>query len=84
MDMNHIRPRTDDFTNQHVLNIESVKERKNKALRDKHIVDSYWITLHLIFYKDSNEGTNKVCKVERIFGEYAWRFYRRQKKQSFF
>ena len=40
VDMNHVKPPTDGFTNQHVLNIENAI-KIYKALRYKHIVDSY-------------------------------------------
>ena len=59
VDMNHVRPPTDGFTNQHVLNIENAK-KVYKALRDKHIVDSSWIILRSMFYKDPNGGTSEA------------------------
>ena len=43
IDMNSIRPPTNGFTNQRVLNIRNAK-KIYKALRKKHIVDSSWIT----------------------------------------
>ena len=59
VDMNHVRPPTDGFTNQRVLNIENAK-KVYEALRDKHIVDSSWITLRPMFYKDPNGGTSEA------------------------
>ena len=57
--MNHVRPPTDSFINQRVLNIESAK-KIYKALRDKHIIDSSWITLRPMFYKDPNGGASEA------------------------
>ena len=57
--MNHVRPLFDGFTNQRNLNIKDV-EKIYKAWRDKHIVDSSWITLRPIFYKDSNGGIREA------------------------
>ena len=31
-----------------------------KALRYKHIIDSSWIELRIMFYKELNGGTSKV------------------------
>ena len=59
MDMSHVRPPTDGFTNQRVLNIENAK-KVYKTLRKKHIVVSSWITFHPMFYKDPNGGTREV------------------------
>ena len=59
VNMNRIRPPTDGFTNQRVLNIENAK-KVYKALRDKHIVDSSWITLRPMFYKDPNGGSSEA------------------------
>ena len=42
MDTNHVKPLTDGFTNQRVLNIEDAT-KMYKALQGKHIVDSSWI-----------------------------------------
>ena len=56
--MNHVRPTTDGFTNQHVLNIENAK-KMYKALRDKHIVDSSWITLRPMYFNDPNGSTSE-------------------------
>ena len=58
VDMNHVRPPTDGFTNQRVLNIENAK-KIYKALRDKHIVDSSWITLRPMFFNDPNGSTSE-------------------------
>ena len=50
VDMNHVRPPTDGFTNQRVLNIENAK-KVYKALPDKYIVESSWFTLRPMFIK---------------------------------
>ena len=76
VDMNHVRPPTDDFTNQRILNIENAK-KIYKALRDKYIIDSSWITLCPMFYKDPNGGLSeaiwfKVWGQRPVFSN-AWR-----------
>ena len=59
VDMNHVRPPTDGFINLRVLNIENAK-KIYKTLRDKHIVDSSWIILRPMCYKDPNEGASEA------------------------
>ena len=44
VDVNHVRPPTDSFTNQLVSNIENAK-KIYKSLRDEHIINYSWITL---------------------------------------
>ena len=39
VDMNHVKPLSDDFTNHRIFDIENGKNIY-KALRDKYIVDS--------------------------------------------
>ena len=57
--MNHIKSLTDGFTNQRVFNIEFTN-KIYKALQDKHLVDSSWITLRPMFYKDQNEDISEA------------------------
>ena len=59
VDMNQVKPPIDDFTNQRVLDIENAK-KIYKVLRNKDIVDSSWIILHPMFYKDPNGGTSEA------------------------